>query len=100
MSVESLALAGIPVLFSQVLLRERIFLRLSLPHDRHDPPALAVVDELKAVYSALERFCVILLATRLIGTEDLRDFSESRNFVGNAAFKEALVFENGEERSM
>ena len=57
----------------QVLRGDRVLRGLPLPVDRHDPPPLSVVEQLKAVDAALERPRVGRGVPRLVRAEDVRD---------------------------
>src|SRR5581483_2171861 len=80
-------------LFSQVLRRNRVLRRLRLPHDRHDPPALAVVYQLKAVDAALKGLIIAGVVARLVGAEHLSNVAELLNFVRNAALEKSFLLE-------
>ena len=58
---------------SQVLRRYWILRVLGLPENRHHPPALAIVDQLKAVDTSRERLCIVGFVPGFVGAEDVRD---------------------------
>src|SRR4051812_45172814 len=58
----------------QELRGQRNVLGLSLPEDGHDPPTLAVIEQLKTVDAARERLVARRMA-RFVCAEDLRDVS-------------------------
>src|SRR5437764_15116055 len=59
-----------------ILRRQRMLRVLGLPHDRDHVPALAVVEELKAVDAARERLPAFF-TPRLIGAKDVDDVGEA-----------------------
>ena len=60
----------------EVSFGQRILFVLTLPEDRHNPPALAVVHQLNAVDTSLKRLRIIWSVARLIGTEDVSYLAE------------------------
>ena len=65
-----------PLPFPPFPLLQRCLLVLSLPEDRHNPPALAVVHQLDAVDATLKRLGVVWRVSRFIGAKDVRDLTK------------------------
>src|SRR5438094_10211430 len=58
---------------------------LLLPVNGHNPPAVAVVEQLNAVDSADERFGIVVFVARLVRAPNMRDLTKllgaTRNFL-------------------
>src|SRR4051812_29423795 len=80
-------------LFLQIFRWNRRVRRFCLPHDGHDPPAFAVVHQLKAVDAALKRLRVLNMVARLISAEHVSDVAVMIDLVGHAALKESFLFQ-------
>ena len=66
---------------------------LVLPVNGHDPPAIAVVEQLDAVDSAHERFGIVVFVTRLVRAPDMCDVTELLAATRNFLFEESILFD-------
>ena len=57
----------------EIFLRNRVLSALVLPVDRQDPPAFAVVKELKTVDAAHERRGIVRIVARFVRAPNVRD---------------------------
>lgn len=58
----------------------------NVPQDGQHPPPLVLIDELKTVYAADERFIIIGMVTRFVRTPNMRDVSKGFDPVRDSAF--------------
>lgn len=73
---------------------ERIVGALFVPQDADDPPALAVVEELKAVDAACEGGFASVVAG-FVAAEDLSDIAKSLDAAADGRFEETVFEEIG-----
>lgn len=64
-----------------------------LPIDGHDPPAIAVVEQLNAVDPAHERFRIVYGVARFVRAPDVRDMPELFRAPRNFALKESVLLQ-------
>src|SRR6476659_3540549 len=76
----------------KIPLRQRMFVVLALPKDRHDPPTRAIVHQLNAVDAALEWFRIRSVA-RFVRTEDVNNLAKLFCLSGSFAFVETFLLE-------
>src|SRR6266478_1285633 len=79
-------------LLLEILLRQRILFVLTLPEDRHHPPAVSVVHQLNAIDPSLKRFRVAWCVARFVSTENVRNLAKRFQLPCSLLLIETLFF--------
>src|SRR5688572_10729140 len=77
----------------QVLRRDRVVRSLAIPVHRHDPPTLAVVQQLNAVDPARERLRVLGGTLRVVRAERVSHVAERVRLSADLALEEPVALE-------